>query len=403
MKSGKETDYDMAPMQTISADSHVVEGRDVFTGLAERFGDIAPRVMDVGDQVDAIVIPANGMRGVSVARMGMAATRLARNEPLNRKEGHKPDVAHMQDPELVALFNSGYAGMRKGLVDGAYRYIDQDVDGLGAEFLYPGYFGMFGMKDIGLLVALQKNYNDWLYDYTAASDGRLFGLAAVPIQDPDAAVDELQRILESGFKGGCIPCTSPVDKPYFDEVYEPIWSLAEEAGFPLSMHVGCNAYLPREYRNTKRRVDGIAGYAATQNTVQSTIVEFMCRGVCERHPNLKIVVAEFNAGWIAHWLDRVDQGLQRERRNMSEPYTGASPHEIWKRQFYATIEDDRPALATRHMIGIDNIMWGSDYPHTDSTWPCSQDVLDELFEGIPTSEKQKITTDNVKNLYGLTN
>ena len=388
-------------MTAISADSHVVEGRDVFTGLAERFGDEAPRVMDVGDQVDAIVVPARGMRGVSVAQMGLAATRLRRNEPLNRKHAHKPDVAHMQDPELVALFKSGYSGMRKGLVDGAHRFEDQDIDGLDAEFLYPGYFGMFGMKNNKLLVVLQKNYNDWLYNYQTASKGRLYGLAAIPVQDIEAATAELERVLKLGFVGGCIPCTSPAERPYFDEAYEPIWSLAEEAGFPLSMHVGCGSYVPREYRRKPLRADGIAGYAATQNTVQTTIVEFMCRGVCERHPNLKIVVAEFNAGWIAHWLDRVEQGLQRERRNMAEPYTGARPHEVWLRQFYATIEDDRPALATRHMIGIDNLMWGSDYPHTDSTWPCSMEVLDELFEDIPQYDRLKITKTNVQRLYGL--
>ena len=388
-------------MQPISADSHVVEGRDVFTGLADRFGDEAPRIMDVGDQVDAIVVPARGMHGVSVARMGMAATRLRRNEPLNRKAGHKPDVAHMQDPELVALFKSGYAGMRRGLVDGAHRYEDQDIDGLAAEFLYPGYFGMFGMKNTPLLVALQRNYNDWLHDYEVASKGRLYGLPAIPVQDPDAALDELSRVIKLGFKGGCIPCTSPAERPYYDEAYEPIWSMAEEAGFPLSMHVGCGSYVPREYRSKPLRPDGIAGYAGTQHTVQSTIVEFMCRGVCERHPNLKIVVAEFNAGWIAHWLDRVEQGLQRERRNIAQPYTGVHPHEVWHRQFYATIEDDRPALATRHMIGIDNLMWGSDYPHTDSTWPCSVDVLDELFEGIDVDDRDKITRKNVENLYGI--
>lgn len=388
-------------MQPISADSHVVEGREVFTGLADRFGDEAPRIMNVGDQVDAIVVPARGMHGVSVARMGMAATRLRRNEPLNRKPGHKPDVAHMRDPELVALFKSGYAGMRPGLVDGAHRYEDQDIDGLAAEFLYPGYFGMFGMKNTPLLVALQKNYNDWLRDYEVASKGRLHGLPAIPVQDPDAAIDELKRVINLGFKGGCIPCTSPAERPYYDEAYEPLWSMAEEAQFPLSMHVGCGSYVPREFRSKSLRPDGIAGYAGTQHTVQSTIVEFMCRGVCERHPNLKIVVAEFNAGWIAHWLDRVEQGLQRERRTIAEPYTGPHPHEVWHRQFYATIEDDRAALATRHLIGVDNLMWGSDYPHTDSTWPCSVDVLDELFDGIDTDDRDKITRKNVEKLYGL--
>ncbi|MCY4657671.1 MAG: amidohydrolase family protein, partial [Gammaproteobacteria bacterium] len=82
-------------------------------------------------------------------------------------------------------------------------------------------------------------------------------------------------------------------------------------------------------------------------------------------------------------------------------YEGPSPHEIWQRQFYATIEDDRPALATRNMIGIDNLMWGSDYPHTDSTWPCSTEVLEELFADVPEAERQKITHDNVRVLYGL--
>ena len=388
-------------MNPISADSHVVEGPEVFTGLADRFGDEAPRVMNVGDQVDAIVVPKHGQRGVSVARMAMAATRLRRNEPLNRKHGHKPDVANMQDPELVALFKSGYAGMREGLTDGSKRYQDQDIDGLEAEFLYPGYFSMFGQSNIELLVALQKNYNDWLHDYQTASQGRLYGLAAIPIQDVEVAKQELQRVIDLGFVGGCNPCTSPVDHPYFDECYEPIWSLAEEAGFPLSMHVGCPSHLPAEYRSKARRIDPIEGYAATQRTVQGAIIEFMCRGVCERHPNLKIVVAEFNAGWIAHWLDRVEQGLQRELRNSTEPYHGPHPHEVWHRQFYATIEDDRPALATRHMIGMDNLMWGSDYPHTDSTWPCSLEVLDELFEGIPDDERTKITSTNVKKLYGL--
>ena len=387
-------------MKPISADSHVVEGPDVFAGLADRFGDDAPRVVHAEGEGDRIVIPARGPRGVSVAQMGLAATRLARNEPLARKRGHKPDVAHMEDPEIVALFSNGYAGMRRGLVDGAWRREDQDVDGLEAEFVYPGFFPMFSLPDTALVVALQKNYNDWLHDYASASRGRVHGLAAIPVQDPEAAARELDRVLAMGFKGGCIPCTSPPERPYSDAAYEPIWARAEEAAFPLSLHVGTNAYVPPEYRS-RARPDAIADYAAAQGGVQRTIVEFMCRGVCERHPRLPIVVAEFNAGWIAHWLDRVHQGQQREWRGLSDPPSGPPPHEIWRRQFHATIEDDRPALATRDFIGADRLMWGSDYPHTDSTWPHSQAVLDELFEDIPPGDRARITRDNVKALYAV--
>ena len=386
-------------MKPISADSHVVEGPDVFAGLAERFGDEAPRVVHTDGEGDRIEVPGGGW-GVNVARMGLAASRLARNEPLARKPGHKPGVARMDDPEIAALFAKGYAGMRRGLVDGARRHEDQDVDGLEAEFVYPGFFAMFSQPNTALLVALQKNYNDWLHDYASASDGRVFGLAAIPVQHPQAAAEELDRVLAMGFRGGCIPCTSPPDRPYFDAAYEPIWARAEEAGFPLSLHVGTNAYVPPEYRS-RTRPDPVADYAAAQGGVQRTIVEFMCRGVCERHPRLRIVVAEFNAGWIAHWLDRVDQGLQRELRELDAAPAGPSPHEIWRRQFHATIEDDRPALATRDFVGVDNLMWGSDYPHTDSTWPCSGDVLDELFEGVPDEDRARITRDNVKALYGV--
>ena len=113
---------------------------------------------------------------------------------------------------------------------------------------YPGFFGLFSFENTELLVACQKNYNDWLHDYANASNGRLFGLAAIPVQDPVAAVEELERVIKRGFKGGCIPCTAPPERPYRDECYEPIWSLAEEAKFPLSMHVGTNAYVPPEYR-----------------------------------------------------------------------------------------------------------------------------------------------------------
>ena len=97
----------------------------------------------------------------------------------------------------------------------------------------------------------------------------------------------------------------------------------------------------------------------------------------------------------------MDQGLQREHRFRSEAFTGERPHEVWRRQFHATIEDDRPAIATRELIGVDRLMWGSDYPHVDSTWPCSQAVLNEIFEGVPAAERERITRRNVETLYGL--
>ena len=387
-------------MQPISADSHVVEGADVFVGLPERFGDDAPRVMHAGTELDAIIIPSKGKAGIR-RRIGIAGLRMRDGVEVQRRSGRKPEVDDLADPDVMAIMSRGYDGLREGIRDGSRRHVDQDADGIAAEFLYPGFFGLFSFENTELLVACQKNYNDWLLDYTKNSDSRLFGLAAIPMQDPVAAREELNRVIKNGFLGGCIPCTSPAGAPYHDPCYEGVWTLAEEANFPLSMHVGTNAYLPPEFRPNKATRDPIADYANTQSTIQRTLTDLICRGVATKHPDLKFVVAEFNGGWIGHWLDRIDQGLQREYRFRSDEYTGELPQDVWSRQFYATIEDDRPAVLTRELIGIDNLMWGSDYPHGDSTWPCSLDVLDEIFCDVPDHERKRITRENVERLYGL--
>lgn len=384
----------------ISADSHVVEGPEVFDGLAERFGDEAPRVVKGDNGSDFIVIPARERRKVNVAHMALAATRLDRTEPIERRRGHKPGTGTVDDPEIQAYLTGGYAAMRPGLLNGALRGEDQDVDGLAAEVLYPGYFSMFAFRNIELLIALQQNYNDWLHATCQASKGRLFGLAALPVQDPDAAITELRRVIDLGYRGVVIPSNAPQGRQYCDDDYDPLWAQAQEAGIPISFHVGCMSHTPQWLRETKGR-DPIAVYSGTGALIHDTLVELMCRGVCQKFPELEFVVAEFNAGWLAHWLERVDQGWKREyARNPSGP--AVEPvDEIWRRQFYATIEDDQPALRTRDLIGEDRLMWGSDYPHTDSTWPCSLDVLNEMFEGYPPEAKSAITRNNVARLYNL--
>lgn len=387
-------------MQPISADSHVVEGPEVFAGLADRFGDDAPRVVRRDNGGQYIEIPAGGNRTVNVGMMALAATRLDRDQALGRRAGHKPDVSSMDDPEIQAYLTEGYQAMRPGLLDGARRGDDQDIDGLAAEVLYPGYFSKFSLRPVELLIAAQRNYNDWLHDYCAASKGRLLGLAALPVQEPEVAVAELDRVLGLGYRGVIIPSNAPEGRRYCDADYDPLWARAQEAGIPVSFHVGCFSHIPRWLKDSSGR-DPIARYGDTAALIHDTLIELMCRGVCDRFPDLQFVVAEFNGGWLAHWFDRVYQGWQREYRQ--DP-TGPVPRpvdEIWRRQFYATIEDDQPALRTRDVIGEDRLMWGSDYPHTDSTWPCSTEVLAEMFADHPPEARAAITRDNVARLYDL--
>ena len=384
----------------ISADSHAVEGPEVFDGLAERFGDDAPRIVHTADKGDFITTPNMPGRSRNVAVMALAGTRLDYETPLLREHGKKPGAGTLKDPEIQAYFTGGYAAMRPGLTDAARRPDDQDIDGVSAEILYPGWFPMFSLVDHDLLVALQRNYNNWMHAQQLASKGRLIGLAALPVQRPAEAVAELKRVLDLGFKGIVLPSNAPRGFRYSDEVYEPLWALAAEAGVPVAFHVACMSHLPDWVKAGAGR-DPIVTYAGSSALIHDTMIELMVRGVCAKHPSLKFVLAEFNAGWLAHWLDKVQQGWAREYAKDPSSAPPVDVLEIWKRQFFVTIEDDNAALETRHLIGEDTLLWGSDYPHTDSTWPCSAAVIDELFEKYSPETRDKITRTNVANLYSL--
>lgn len=390
-------------MKAISSDSHVVEGPEVFTGLTDKFGDDAPRIVSKSKEGkgDYIVVPNKGDDGINIGQMALASTRPNKKEPIERRSGHKPPSGKRTDPEILALFQGGYDALCPSLKDGAARGKIQDMDGVEAEILYPGYFEMFKIANTELLITLQKNYNDWLKDHCDASKGRLYGLAALPMQNPAVALDEFKRAIKMGYKGVIIPSNAPEGTRYYDEIYDPIWALAQEAGIPISMHVACFSHAPMWVIQAMQR-DRMFIYGNSQSLIQETLIDLMVRGVCKKFPKVKFVLAEFNAGWVGHWLDRIDQSWQREYGldSTSIKYEDVIS-DTWKRQFFATIEDDQPALATTDIIGENNLMWGSDYPHTDSTFPCSKEVLNEMFEKYPESIREKVTYSNVKNLYGI--
>jgi predicted TIM-barrel fold metal-dependent hydrolase len=385
----------------ISADSHVVEAPEVFAGLDKRFGDEAPRIASVDGCVDTMVIPARAMRAVSAAELGIAGRRLDAGRRLERRPGHKPAPEDKNDPYIKAILERGFAGLREGLRCGAARASDQAQDGIAAEVLYPSFFfSIFGLDNPALVAACFRNYNDWLVDYCRPAGARLVGLALIPLHDPMLGAQELQRALRMGLRGGCIPCTAPVERPYRDPAYEPIWAAAEEAGFPLAMHAGTNGPRRRAI-GANPNFDYLIAYAGAAVSIQQTLVELICQGVAHRHPRLKFVVAEFNAGWIGHWMDRLDQAVRRTPEAAAD-CLDLLPSEYWRRQFFATFEDDRAGVLTREMAGVSNLLWANDYPHLDSTWPCSHEILDEIMHGVPDGERHAMTHDNAAALYRLT-
>ena len=123
-------------------------------------------------------------------------------------------------------------------------------------------------------------------------------------------------------------------------------------------------------------------------------------GVCMRHPDLKVVLAEGGIGWIPAVLQRLDHVFEVHRPYMGSPVTEL-PSTTFRRQIYATFQNDRAGIQLRHMMGVDNLMWASDYPHTDTTWPESRQVIDRTFDGVANEDRRKMTCDNAVRLYGI--
>jgi len=230
---------------------------------------------------------------------------------------------------------------------------------------------------------------------------RLIGVACLPLPDVEEAIAELQRVAKMGIRGAAIPCTAPVDKPYSDPAYEPFWNAAEEVGLPITMHIFCGSTwdmgLPAHWGNAGT---SIVGYAMAHGAIASTLAQLICGGVCERHRKLRFVAAEWETGWFAHFLVRLDHAAYRARHEAS-PDLKTEPSAYFHRQCYITFEDDEIGVRTRDIIGVDNLLWGNDYPHHDSIWPRSMEVLDRIMESVPDDEKEQMTSGGVLRLYDI--
>jgi predicted TIM-barrel fold metal-dependent hydrolase len=366
-----------------SCDSHVVEPPEVFEGLEARFGSRAPRLVTNPNGKQGTYI-AFGDTLMNVGRLGIAGNRL-------------------DDPKTHELMARGYGGLNPGCHNPAERLKEQATDGIVGEVMYPSVnMAAFSYPERDVVHAVFQRHNDWIRDYSSQAPERLISIACIPLPDVEAAVQELQRVAKMGVRGIAIPCTAPPDKPYNHPDFEPFWAAAEEVGVPISMHIFCGSTpdmgLPAHWGTPG---GSIIGYTMAHGGIVATMAQLICGGVAERHPGLRFVCCEFETGWLGHVLQRLDHATYRVRDQASPDLT-MEPSDYFRRQFYATFEDDVAGVLTRHLIGVDNLIWGNDYPHHDSIWPHSMEVIERIFSGVPEDEKEKMTSTNGMKLYGIT-
>ncbi len=296
-----------------------------------------------------------------------------------------------------------YAGAHHGGWDPAQRLKDMDQDGVTGDVLYTTLgFRMFWIRDAGFQRACFQVYNDWLAEFCSYSPKRLRGLGLISLYDPKQGAEDLEDCAKKGLAGGLIWASPPDELPFYSKVYDSFWTAAQELRMPLSLHEF--AGFERIYWESTAEKRTVAN-AVASHEVETTFATFILSGILERFPRLKIISAELNCGWLAYFLHRMDRAFDsRGVRLQGSPFPTKltmKPSEYFRRQLFATFIDDPYGLAHRDEIGVDNLLWSSDFPHSATFWPHSREKIAEDFQGIGAEDKRKILSENVAKLYGF--
>jgi predicted TIM-barrel fold metal-dependent hydrolase len=372
-----------APYLVISVDDHLIEPPDLFERrMPARFANVAPRVVEDDDGSQAWVFDGNRYPNIG----------------LNAVVG-RPKEDWSMDP---ARFDE----MRPGCFDIDARVRDMDIAGIWASLCFPSLIAGFAgtvfsrCSDPELGLACLRAWNDWHHEVWAAPyPERIIPLQIGWLGDPAVAAEEVRRNAARGFKALSFPeFPAQLDLPSLHTGHwDPVLRACEETGTVVCLHTGSASWAPLPSHDPPFElfptIFPANAYLATADWLWSR--------VCLRFPALQIALSEGGLGWVAMLADRADyvlahSGSGNESGNW---YGDLRPSEVLRRNFFFCSIDDPSAMAQRHVIGVENIMVESDYPHADSTWPDTQAVLAKVFDGLPDDEVHAMTHGNAAALF----
>ena len=362
-----------------SADSHVFEPVNLWESRLDRkFREHGPRfVADYqGKPGTFFVCEGIAPRAIdSIAAVGIAKEDLDKFKNVHHKD------------------------LRAGGYDPVERLKDQDIDGISGEVLYATYaMNLYALQDAALQEASFNAYNEWLAEMCSHAPNRLVGLALISVYDVEQAVKALQQWTKRGLRGAMIAAVPPEGTEYSDARYDPFWAAAAEIGAPISIHT-LTSNRKAVYR-FDRATHGAARYPENPMEVMLTLGEILSSPLFDRHPKVRLVLAEADTGWLPWLLQRVDRGHERYAKQ-NGIVTKLKPSEYFQRNVSASFIVDRVGVFNRAAMGVENLMWSSDYPHTDSTWPQSRQSIADDFVGVSDADRIKMTCTNAVKMYGF--
>jgi predicted TIM-barrel fold metal-dependent hydrolase len=287
-------------------------------------------------------------------------------------------------------------GFRPG--NPAQRLEDMDRDGVFAHVIYSPSTTQMRVAKSELRAACMRAYNDWAAEFNAADPNRLLALADIPSHDAKAAADELERAAKLGHRGAIVHQFQGAD-PIFEPSWERFWDVAEDHRLPISVHLGPGTHSLKPQLGSWRFP---AFVAIVPMQLDEVLAGMIFSGLLEKRPQVKLVLGEAGLGWIPYVVERLDHEHHKYYDKTQDHRLSMLPSEIFARQVYVTYEDEKLGVELIPRIGVGNVMWASDYPHGDSTWPHSrQAIADSPVASLGDEAMRRIVCENCTDIYGI--
>ena len=369
----------MSSYRVISADSHVVEPEDLWTSRAEsKFKDRVPHLehLDEGDWWFC-----DGLKVVGAGGGADAGVRF-------------------EDPDKLSLETRMEQNRPGGYIP-EEQVKDMETDGIDVSIVYPTVgLMLYAAPDSELLTSTCRIYNDWVGEFFNAIPKRIKGIAMLNVDDVAVGVKELERCAKMGFVGAMITVQPLAGRIYNQPIYEPLWAAAQDLGMPLSLHIASNRVDPGlEFGDPD--IPRPARITNVDHWVRMSLADMIFGGVFERYPKLQVGSVEHELSWVPHFLDRMNYTYSQRHSRIRGFKDGAFPSDYFQSNVFLGFQEDALGIKDRHIIGVGNLQWGSDYPHSASTFPRSQEILEHILADCTEEEKAKIAGGNAARVYNI--
>jgi predicted TIM-barrel fold metal-dependent hydrolase len=300
--------------------------------------------------------------------------------------------------------NPHAAFSRPGYGNAAARLLDMDADGVETEVVYSevsGFRYLYLLEDRRSALAATQAFNDAMLDWGSVDPKRLVVSCQVPIHDVELAVGEVERVAEAGCKSLQLPVfPAELGAPdYYDETYEPLFAAIQASGLPICCHIGLNRALDDLARRDPTPQKGVMVPMTALSTAEAFGM-WILGGVFERFPDLNVVYVEPGLGWVVWYLEVIDDLVARQGYTFDR--ISRRPSDYFHDNVHLTFIEEHTALEKlRDILGVENLLWSTDYPHPVTSWPDSRALIERQFAGVPADERELMLSGNATRVWNL--